>query len=343
MQLRGMLTTAQKINTLLSQHPEITTLIPGHEKITQLSAYNDESNKEISDDLKYFLNLLNSSSFQGEQSFYFSFQGKIAEAHNEFMKIKHELVPFFEAFGNIDAQLWAVKLLERTDAQFCIPTWIKSDLPVIENIDFWHPMINPEKVVKNSMFIGGKVKATNAIVTGANAGGKTTSLTAVMLGQIMAQSLGIAPSKVLRSTPFAKFHTYLDISTNLANNESLFMAQANRAAKLQNSIRSCTAGQKSLSLLDEIFTGTRADFAEKASYDFAKSLGENKHSICLLATHFPKLTELEKLKTFINYKTQDATISPQGDLIYPYKIVPGISSQNIAQHILQQKGILKKA
>ncbi|MCX5924112.1 MAG: hypothetical protein NTZ68_01685 [Candidatus Dependentiae bacterium] len=343
MQLRRMLKTAQKINHLLSGHPEIANLIPSHEKITQLATYKDESNKAISDNLKYFLNLLNSSTFKGEQSFYFSFQGKIAEAHNEFTLIAHELVPFFEAFGNIDAQLWAVKLLQRTDAQFCIPTWIKSDQPVLENIDFWHPMIHPEKVVKNSMHVGGKAKATNVVVTGANAGGKTTSLTAIMLGQIMAQSLGIAPSKALRSTPFAKFHTYLDISTNLANNESLFMAQANRAAKLQNSIRSCTAGQKSLSLLDEIFTGTRADFAEKASYAFAKNLGENKHSICLLATHFPKLTELENLKTFINYKTQDATITAQGDLVYPYKIVPGISEQNIAQHILQQKGILKKA
>jgi len=343
MQLRRMLKTAQKINHLLSGHPEIANLIPGHEKITQLATYKDEANKAISDDLRYFLNLLNSSTFKGGQSFYFSFQGKITEAHNEFTLIAHELVPFFEAFGSIDAQLWAVKLLQRTDAQFCIPTWIKSDQPVLENIDFWHPMIDPEKVVKNSMHVGGKVKATNVVVTGANAGGKTTSLTAIMLGQIMAQSLGIAPSKALRSTPFAKFHTYLDISTNLANNESLFMAQANRAAKLQNSIRSCTAGQKSLSLLDEIFTGTRADFAEKASYSFAKNLGENKHSICLLATHFPKLTELEKLKTFINYKTQDATITAQGGLVYPYKIVPGISEQNIAQHILQQKGILKKA
>jgi DNA mismatch repair ATPase MutS len=343
MQLRRMLKTTQNIHKLLSQHPEIANLIPGHEKITQLATYKDESNKAISDNLKYFLTLLNSSTFKGQQSFYFSFQGKITEAHNEFTLIAHELVPFFEAFGNIDAQLWAVKLLQRTDAQFCIPTWIKSDQPVLENIDFWHPMINPEKVVKNSMHVGGKAKATNVVITGSNAGGKTTSLTAVMLGQIMAQSLGVAPSKALRSTPFAKFHTYLDISTNLANNESLFMAQANRAAKLQNSIRSCTADQKSLSLLDEIFTGTRADFAEKASYGFAKNLGENKHSICLLATHFPKLTELEKLKTFINYKTQDATITAQGDLVYPYKIVPGISDQNIAQHILQQKGILKKA
>ncbi len=164
-----------------------------------------------------------------------------------------------------------------------------------------------------------------------------------MIGQIMAQSLGIAPAQSLSCTPFTKLHTYLDITTNLAQNESLFMAQANRAEKLQNSIKSCTRGQKTLSTLDEIFTGTRADFASQASFEFACELGLIPHSMCILATHFPQLTELETLNLFVNYKTEDAVITTQGALVYPYKIIPGISNQNIAKHILQKKGIIKSS
>lgn len=352
--LSNIFQAAQKINSALENHPEIKNLFAEFDKIKTLANYkshqsNDSDHKEvkISAKLKAFLELLNSSSFKGKPSYYFSWQGKIEQAHIEFLEVKDELVPFLEAFGHIDAQLSIVKILNQKNnnpfgvVQFCKPTWIQSSRPELSSIDFWHPMLQADTAVTNSMFLGGKHGAVNAIVTGANAGGKTTSLSAIMIGQIMAQSLGIAPCQSLTCTPFAKLHTYLDITTNLDQNESLFMAQANRAEKLQNSIKSCLPGQKCLSILDEIFTGTRADFASQASFEFAQSLGSMPHSMCILATHFPQLTNLEALKLFVNYKTQDATITSEGTLIYPYKIVPGISDQNIAKHILYKKGILK--
>ena len=351
--LAQMLHTVQEIQRTIENHPEVQHLFPQLERITTLARYkslptetSNDKNK-ISAKLKAFLELLDSSSFKGKPSYYFSWQGTILQAHSEFLEIKHELIPYFEALGHIDAQLSLIKIMQHHNnanlsSHFCIPTWIESDLPEIYNVDFWHPMISADKAVTNSMFLGGNHGPANAIVTGANAGGKTTALSAIMIGQIMAQSLGIAPALSLRATPFAKLHTYLDITTNLAQNESLFMAQANRAEKLQKSILSCAPGQKSLSILDEIFTGTRADFASQASYEFAEQLGSMPHSICILATHFPQLTQLEALKLFVNYKTQDAIITPEGSLIYPYKIVPGISDQNIAKHILQKKGIIKQ-
>lgn len=346
--LRQVVLTTQKIVSLLEKNPTICMLIPEFEKIQQLAHYSQAANTkgEISTKLATFLNLLNSknwfnnNSFEGDPSYYISWQGKIVETMAKFNEIKTELIPYFQALGNIDAQISTAKLLSQEYGQFCLPTWINTPLPTLQAVDFWHPAIAPNKAVVNTMLLDGRTGMHNVIITGSNAGGKTTALTAIMIGQIMAQSIGVAPANRWNSTPFAKFHTYLDISTNLADNESLFMAQANRAEKLQASIASCVHNEKALSILDEIFTGTRADFAEQASFEFAQKLAGFNHSMCLLATHFPKMTLLESLGLFINYRTSDATISNEGSLIYPYKISPGISTQNIAKYILSRKGLL---
>jgi len=142
-------------------------------------------------------------------------------------------------------------------------------------------------------------------------------------------------------TPFAKIHSYLDITTNLQEGLSLFAAEVDRAKKLKVSIASCTPGQKTFTIIDEIFSGTDPKVASDVGFKFAAQLGEMAHSLTIITTHFPRLTDLEKeVGTFINYKVADATIMPDGKIVYPFKLIPGISTQNIAQHMLEQQGII---
>lgn len=343
MKLNTMFTTSQKISSLLSNHPELAALLP---EVKTLDYFGQlKTSKKISDkQLKAFIALLNSSTFTGDPAYYISFQGKILETHTLFNKVKHHFVKLWQALGELDSHLCVQELLTQQHGRYCQPTWVDTRTPILHLKNYWHPAISYVKAVPNSMYLGTFAKIANphnAIITGANAGGKTTALTAIMLAQLMAQSIGIAPAESLTATPFARFHTYLDITTNLEQNESLFMAQANRAEKLYKSITSCHNNEKSLTILDEIFTGTRADFASKASFEFAQRLGGMEHSACLLATHFPQLTELEKLHLFMNYQAANAAINADGTISYPYKIIPGISTQNIAEHILKQKGLLK--
>jgi len=309
--------------------------------IKKFAAYEKQPTLISVSKMHRFLNLLHSNTFTGQPSYYFSWQGKIIETYTVYEDVKTDFVPLWEALGAIDAQLCAYTLLKSQSSQFCLPTWTTSQEPILHITNYWHPVLTPQEAVKNSIQLGGNGQAHNVVVTGANAGGKTTALTAIMIAQILAQSIGVAPASTFFATPFARLHTYLDITTNLEAHESLFMAQANRAEKLYQSISSCKPGEKTLTILDEIFTGTRADFAEKASFEFAQTLGAMPHSICLLATHFPKLTELESLNLYINYHAANATINHDGTLSYPYKIIPGISTQNIAEYILKRKGILK--
>ncbi len=343
MNVCNLINTTRNIAKLLNKHPEFTQLALGLNIIKSFTSTTESTmlvSPKNDSTMKKFFQLVQSKTFNQTPNYYFSWQGKITETHAVYQKIRTEFVRLWEELGALDAHLSAYKLLQSTQ-HFCIPTWTNSKEPILHLTNYWHPSLNPNTAVKNSIKLGGANECRNGIITGANAGGKTTTLTAIMISQILAQSIGIAPASQFFATPFARLHTYLDITTNLAANESLFMAQANRAEQLYKSILSCNSGQKSITVLDEIFTGTRADFAENASFEFAKTLGSIPHSICILATHFPKLTQLESLRLFTNYHAANAIINNDGTLSYPYKIIPGISTQNIADHILKRKGILK--
>jgi DNA mismatch repair protein MutS len=183
--------------------------------------------------------------------------------------------------------------------------------------------------------------AANLIITGPNAGGKTTSLMSLIINVIFAQSFGIAPSAALRLTSFAKIHSYLDITTNLQEGLSLFAAEVDRAKKLKVSILACTPEQKTFTIIDEIFSGTDPKVASEVGFNFAQQLGNMQHSMTIITTHFPALTELaEKTDRYVNYKVADATIHADGSITYPFKLVPGISSQNIASQMLHNQGII---
>jgi len=305
--------------------------------------FNPNSTK-TSADLKYLVQQLLSSSFQGNDSYLLSQQGKILATHHLMVRIKGELVPYFETQGQIDAYLAVAKLYQEFKnhprVKFCIPTFAQSANPIMDIDGYWHPLIDPAFVVTNTLNMGTN-GIKNLMITGPNAGGKTTSLMSLIINVIFAQSFGIAPSATFTLTPFAKIHSYLDITTNLQEGLSLFAAEVDRAKKLKQSILSCTPGQKTFTIIDEIFSGTNPQVASDVGFQFAANLGEMQHSMTIITTHFPRLTDLEKeTKTFTNYKVADATIMPNGKVVYPFKLIPGISTQNIAAHMLHQQGII---
>ncbi len=317
------------------------TLSAEHAKLAELF---DPNSTATSSDLKHLIAELNSSSFQGEASYLLSKQGKILATHHLLNRIKGELIPYLEAFGDIDAHLAIFTLYQEFKnhprVTFCLPEYVESQKPTLEAQGFWHPLINPDFVVSNNLVMG-QHGAANLIITGPNAGGKTTSLMSLVINIIFAQSFGIAPSTSLTITPFAKIHSYLDITTSLQEGLSLFAAEVDRSKKLKQSILSCTPGQKTFTIIDELFSGTAPDVASNVGFQFASQLGDMKHSMSIITTHFPRLIDLEKeTKNFANYKVADATFGENGKVIYPFKLVKGASTQNIAQHMLEQEGII---
>jgi DNA mismatch repair protein MutS len=209
--------------------------------------------------------------------------------------------------------------------------------PALSATDIWHPLVGAQKSVTNSIELGGD-KPTNIIITGPNAGGKSTFLKGLTLNVLFAQSLGIVPAKKFVVTPFAKINTYMNIADDTAGGNSLFKSEVLRAQSLMNTVKNLPADQCAFSVMDEMFSGTSPKEGEAASYAVSQELGSLPNNMLLLATHFQKLTGLEEnTGNFTNYQVR-VVQHENGTFSYPFKLELGKADQNVAIQILQQQG-----
>lgn len=216
-------------------------------------------------------------------------------------------------------------------ARYSFVEYTEADTPYLNVRDFWHPAIPADKVVTNSIELGAPDSFKDVILTGPNTAGKSSVLKSLTLSVLLGQTFGIAPASACTMTTFGHLNTYAGITDNLAEGISLFQAEMNRAKDLIVGIQSLPPNVFSFTVLDEIFTGTEPVPAEGAAYSVGYDLAQQKNSLSLIATHLPGLTQLEKdtngvmknLKVHVEDK-------PDGTIGYPYTLVPGINTQQIA-------------
>ncbi len=308
--------------------------------ITQL----DEELKKLSErskEIKQLLALLETSTFKGKPHA-LSLYGRMYVAYNLLHKVKNELVDAMIAAGELDAYMSCARLLKEFDdkrVQFCFPKYLTNNTkPSIEIYNFWNPAINNKIAVTNSIIIGGPEHKQNVIVTGPNAGGKSTTMKGLIISIIMAQSLGIAPAQALTFTPFTKIMTYLNITDDIAAGNSHFKAGVLRALDLITVAKEQTGTNFSFTAVDEVFNGTTHEEGQAAAYALIEELGRCSNNVCVTVTHFPKVPLLEeRTNNFTNYKV--TVLQTRNTKIqYPYRLERGISNQTIALDILKQEG-----
>ncbi|MFH1831188.1 MAG: hypothetical protein ABH827_00125 [bacterium] len=299
-----------------------------------------------SQDVKKLLDLLNTSTFQSTPSF-FSYKGRAITAFTLMNELKENFETMLEKLGQLDAYVAIanfVQAKQKTTNACCFPTYIKNATPYVKLNNYWHPFI--EKPVPNNIELGGS-SAKNIIVTGPNAGGKSTALKSITLAIVLAQTLGISTAQSMTLTPYNQICTYMNITDN-AGTESLFQAEMHRAARLINLVKNQKPNEFIFVVMDELFTGTNPLEGKAAAYGVIKKLVTYNNSTLIFATHYKELTALEKetpgkIKNFKVNVNKDVT----GKISYPYKLVPGISDQTIALDLLTQDGfdpeILKNA
>jgi DNA mismatch repair protein MutS len=220
-------------------------------------------------------------------------------------------------------------------APFCFVDFIVSDVPRIQSKNFWNMLIDQNKVVLNDLAIG-----KNIILTGCNAGGKSTTLKAFLQNLLLAQTFGIAAASEFAMTPFAKVSSYLNITDDLTQGKSLFKAEVARAKELLNATNSLEGNQFGFCAIDELFTGTTAEAGEECAYNLVSKLGSNRNSLFVFATHYHSLTELESdTSSFANYMV-GAPTKINGTLVYPFTLQAGINTVNIANDILLEEQVL---
>lgn len=334
------LTHAVVITKIISQHPELLSYCSHIKEFYALIQEAEATKTSFSKLIK----LLSTSTFTGNFNKYTTFFGRILVAFGLILENQENLIKAMLAMGEVDTLLSTIKLIlenQETTTPYSLPTFLDSNnyTPTLHIVDAWHPGIAQEKVISNSISLGNAFSVPqNAIITGPNAGGKSTITKSFILAALSAQSLGIAPAKSIVLTPFAKIITYLNITDDIAAGNSHFQAGVFRARTLIETINALPSNHYMLCAIDEIFNGTTFKEGQAAAYSFIKALGDNPRGICITNTHFPLIPTLEEQeKTFLNYKV--SVIEEKGQRIkYPFKLERGISQQVVTLKILQEEG-----
>lgn len=234
-------------------------------------------------------------------------------------------------------QIYMVDMLNsvarlHSDSGFGFCKAVASKIPTV-NIDrVWHPSINAALVVRNDINLSAK---KNAILTGPNAGGKSTLVKSILLSVLLAQTFGVVNAVDLSFTPFEFINSQISIP-DCKGKESLFEAEMHRCKFNLEHIRSMPSGF-SFVIMDEIFNSTNPIEGIAGAYAIAKTLGSLKSTVVMFTTHYNYLTKLQRdTKRFVNYK-MDVSRTLNG-FDFPYQLSAGVSKQYIALDLLRSKG-----
>jgi hypothetical protein len=326
----------KKLSSLLNKNKELLTYLPTLQPLANLN-----NPAKHSAQLNKLLGMLDTNTFKGEASF-FSITGRVLAAYELMKQVKDEFAPVFAAAGELDMYVALAKLYndhENKNARYCMVDFVEnSQTPIIKAHNFWNPFINADTVVINDVSFD--ASCPNSILTGANTGGKSTVIKAIMLNVLMAQTFGIAPSRSLTMTPFAKLNCFMNISDDIATGASLFKSEVIRAKKLLDMVQGLQPNELSFVIIDEVFTGTSPKEGEEAALQFTKKLGAYKNNISIIATHYPKMTDLET-ETNGNYRNLHVEIlrNEDGSLNRTFKLKHGPTFENVAFDILQEEGL----
>ncbi|MFA6527048.1 MAG: hypothetical protein WCT20_01350 [Candidatus Babeliales bacterium] len=340
---------AQYINSLreladiLEKNPVLANKVPAVAHFKETLKKLNESDS----DLKNLFALLNTSTLKGKYSDLTNLAGRVIVAYGLMMEHKERFVEAMLAVGEIDAQLSIAKLYKEFQGQrvtFCFPQFIEGgNQPMAIADDFWNPCLDKDKAVSSSLHVGpcslvGKQShAPNVIITGPNAGGKSTVTKAFVLNIILAQSLGIAPSRSLAFTPFTNIRTYLNITDDIAAGNSHFKAGVLRAQDILKTVSNLQPGTFGLMAVDEVFNGTTHAEGQAAAFGLIEEFGKNPRAMCITNTHFNIIPKLALTKRFENYKVIVHELA-DGKLEYPFTLEPGVSDQVITLKILRNEG-----
>ena len=288
------------------------------------------------------LNLLDNTVFSNKPSYILSNKGVILK---QFYTIKEDptiLHNYISYLGMVDVWSSIATMFIKNKDHMSLPNYIQNrEKPIINVEGFYNVMIPIDKAVKNNIQIGGEIDGDNRkkdiMITGPNASGKSTFLKAITETLILGQTISLVPAQKMSFTPFNKINTYLNIP-DCQGKESLFQAEMTRCYKQIESFKSMKEDEFVFSIMDEIFVSTNYFEGLSGAYAISKKMASFNNSICLISTHFSKLSE--KCETENTYKNYHFSINydENNKIKKSYKLKEGRTKQHIALEMLQEKG-----
>lgn len=256
--------------------------------------------------------------------------GKQLQFYKQFPK--EELLKIVNVAYFIDGLRSIGRLKE--DVQLSFPNYIKLEkIPIYESIKAWHLCLDHKTSIRND------INFKNAVITGPNAGGKSTLIKTMCINTLLAQTCCVTASEKTNITPFFFINSQINVP-DCKGIESLFEAEMNRCMYTLDTVRKYP-DKPCLIIMDEIFNSTNVVEAIAGAYSILENLASQKNVMTTITTHFLYLTKLKKTSSFkcfcMNVKFDEFT----NDIHYPYKLTTGISKQYVALELLKKRGFEK--
>ena len=246
-------------------------------------------------------------------------------------ELKNKVSALLKTIYGIDV-LYAINNLLLTD-NWSVPDYNDKETTL------WsakNPVLNKEQV-SNPINLD-----RNIIVTGPNAGGKTTYVKTILSNVILSQTFGITYSLKSKMILYDTINSFMRVSDELGN-KSYFEAEAEYCLNMINKAKEISEyNNRGLFLMDEPMHSTPPTEGMATAYAVIEYLSKMSGISLIITTHFHKLVKLEELypDKFINLSV-DAI--PQDDKYYfPYKINKGHSYLCIAIELLDIKDFPKE-
>jgi len=238
-----------------------------------------------------------------------------------------EYVYLIQCAYKLDAIVSICKIRESLHMSY--PTYMTNKTPVLNIKGVFHPYLKTP--VKNNFVLD---KTRGAIITGPNAGGKSTIIKSILINILLSQTLCIVNSTATQLTPFTYIASQINVPDRKGK-QSLFEAEMFRAKYTLDKLDNINGF--SIIFMDEIFNSTNPVEGISGAYAIAKKMSSYTNNMMIFTTHYLYLTKLatEFPERFTNMK-MNVKICPDGTIKFPYKLHSGISRQWIALELLKQ-------
>ena len=210
-------------------------------------------------------------------------------------------------------------------------------LPSYENTttkiwDINNPLL-PSKQISNPVNL-----SKNIIITGVNAGGKTTYVKSITINIILAQTLGIINAIKGNVYLYDAITSFMRVSDEVGS-KSYFEAETEYCNNMINTAEKLLKyNKRGLFLMDEPMHSTPPIEGVAVAFSVAEYLANIKGMTLIITTHFHNLIELEeKYKSlFINLNVNATFNENTKSYDFNYKINRGGSTQIIAIELLEK-------
>ncbi|HJM68799.1 MAG TPA: hypothetical protein QGF02_02525, partial [Candidatus Babeliales bacterium] len=328
-----------KSNFLLMVHQKVHGFAKFCQQVQELHNLvgDDYPFPAMSSELYELYTLLNTSTFNYPSRF--AGVGRVLKAYRLISKHKDEFAKLFEWIGEIDTDMSMAKLIKKhkdTSSAFMYVSYDDSDKGAyLSAQSFWNPFIDPSAVVTNSIELGSSASNRNVVLTGSNAGGKSTLMKALLFNIMLSQTFGIAAARGFKIKPFGRIYSSMQLIDDLADGKSHFAAEIDRAKDIIATSRDGSNAPVFL-VIDELFTGTASDKGRRLAERMLKRLFGTEYCMTICATHFNELTDLTETCNCVNMRLASPSKDENGKLVYPYVLESGISTINVAEDMFDE-------